>query len=186
MPRIKERWKPIKDYEGFYEVSNLGKVRSVTRTVIKAYKSGKRTPVIYQSKELSQATDRHGYQYVILHRERRGKRFDVHRLVAQAFIGDPPDPKAVVHHKDGSRDNNRARNLEYVSHAQNIAHSFKGKSKTIKYQGLELTLLEWSRRIAGNDYIVRNRLARGWTDEEAVAVPFGMTITEFREQQKSQ
>lgn len=102
-----EIWKDVKGYEGLYQVSNLGNVRS-ERGILK--------PQVRQ----------HGYLGVMLyyrggHKTRHFKQFSVHRLVAEAFIPNPYG-YAEVNHIDENKTNNRADNLEWVSHFQNCHH----------------------------------------------------------------
>ena len=102
---IGEVWRPIPNYEGFYEVSNMGKVRSVYRyrRVLK--------PMISNT----------GYERVDLFKNRRREQFSVHRLVAMAFI-DNPNAKPFVNHKDEHKLNNSADNLEWVTHVENCRY----------------------------------------------------------------
>lgn len=91
-------WKQIKGYEGLYEVSNTGKVRSMNYS-----HTGK-------VKELSPRNNR-GYLMVDLHKEGKRKQFRVHRLVVEAFIGEIPKG-LIVNHKDENKHNNNVENLE--------------------------------------------------------------------------
>ena len=102
---IGEVWKPIPNYEGFYEVSNTGKVRSVYRyrRVLK--------PMISNT----------GYERVDLFKDKDRKQFSVHRLVAMVFVGNP-NQKPFVNHKDENKLNNSADNLEWVSHVENCRY----------------------------------------------------------------
>ena len=97
-----EIWKPVVGYEGLYEVSNMGRVKSLE---IRAYK---RPHILKQGTVL-------GYKQV---RFVNGKQFKVHRLVAEAFVSNPFG-KPHVGHKDESRDNNIAENLEWVTPKEN-------------------------------------------------------------------
>ena len=99
---IGEVWKPIPNYEGFYEVSNMGKVRSVYRyrRILK--------PMISNA----------GYERVDLFKNKHRKQFSVHRLVAMTFINNP-DQKPFVNHKDENKTNNSVDNLEWVTHVEN-------------------------------------------------------------------
>lgn len=110
---IGEVWKPIPNYEGFYEVSNTGKVRSVYRyrRVLK--------PMISNT----------GYERVDLFKNKHRKQFSVHRLVAMAFI-DNPNAKPFVNHKDENKLNNSADNLEWVSHVENCRYGTAIKRRT--------------------------------------------------------
>ena len=103
---MKERWKLIEDYPN-YEVSNIGNVRNrVTGRVLKS--------------------DRHknGYLMVGLRKDRKMKRFSVHRLVASAFI-ENPENKRTVNHLDGCKSNNYVSNLEWSTDSENIRHSYR-------------------------------------------------------------
>ena len=113
-----EEWRSIPDYEGYYEVSNLGRVRSVERLVPHA-----RHGLTKQQSKILRPAITDGYYKVALSMDRRLRSFRVHRLVAQAFI-DNPSELPEVNHKDGDKLNNNASNLEWCTHAQNIQHAF--------------------------------------------------------------
>lgn len=100
-----EKWKTIKDYEGLYEVSNNGLVRSLNY---------KRSGIV---KELSQKNI-NGYLFVCLCKEGKRKDFYVHRLVVEAFIGEIPKG-LVVNHKDENPSNNNVDNLEICTYKYN-------------------------------------------------------------------
>lgn len=104
-----EIWKEIKDYEGFYEISNTGCIRSVKRIV--TYSNG--INHLYKSKVLSPSIC-NGYYKVTLHKNGLKKTHSVHRLVAEAFI-DNPKKLPCVNHKDENRLNNNADNLEWCT-----------------------------------------------------------------------
>lgn len=107
-------WKPVKGYEGFYEVSNTGKVRSLDRVdKLGRFKKGK---------ELSSCDNGNGYQVVNLKVNGTQKMMTVHKLVAQAFI-ENPNNLPEVNHKDGDKSNNRVGNLEWCTHSENAKHA---------------------------------------------------------------
>ena len=112
-------WKPIKNYEGLYEVSDQGEVRSVNRTVVS--KNGKHMK--FKGSIKSQKISNNGYLRVRLSKEGKVKNHSVHRLVAEAFIGDIPDGYEV-NHIDCNPLNNELSNLEIVTHLDNIKHSY--------------------------------------------------------------
>lgn len=98
-------WRPIPGYEGFYEVSTSGQIRSVYR----------------YRKVLKPMVSNTGYERVDLFKKRVRKQFSVHRLVALTFI-DNPDGKPYVNHKDENKTNNSVDNLEWVSHVENCRY----------------------------------------------------------------
>lgn len=103
----KEIWKPIKDYEGFYEVSNLGRVRSVRRNIV-----------------MSGVKRKDGYVSYNFVRDgiTRGKL--VHRLVAETFIPNHQN-KPEVNHIDGNKQNNNVKNLQWVTPSENQRHAIE-------------------------------------------------------------
>ena len=119
----KEVWKDVVGYEGFYQVSNLGRVRSVDRLINGRY-AGHKTKV--KGKILNTFTSKTGYVRVALHINKKVNKFSVHRLVAQAFIPNQ-DNKPQVNHKDEKRDNNNVNNLEWVTAKDNSNYGTRPK-----------------------------------------------------------
>lgn len=115
-----EIWKPIQGYEGMYEVSNLGKVRSFDR-IIPRLKNGVLHDCRFNGGIVKITDNGHGYKIVSLSKMGRKNHY-VHRLVAIHFIPNP-DKKGFVNHKDGCKCNNEVKNLEWVTHSENIIHS---------------------------------------------------------------
>ena len=101
-----EVWKSIRDYEGLYEVSNLGRVKSLNYR-----KTGKK-------KILKNVENNKGYLTVYLTKNGKRKLFQVHRLVAETFIPNPED-KPCVDHINTIRDDNRVENLRWVTYEEN-------------------------------------------------------------------
>lgn len=108
---VDEVWKDVVGYEGRYEVSNLGNVRSIL--------GGRRLGTV-----LRQAPVDVGYYRVSLCDTRGIRHKRVHRLVAEAFI-ENPDNKPCVNHLDGVIDNNNLTNLEWCTYSENMKHSFE-------------------------------------------------------------
>ena len=112
-----EIWKDIKEYEGLYQVSNLGNVKSIERAV----KDATRERIQHLKSKIIKPTDNgKGYQIVSLNRNGRKNKY-VHRLVAEAFL-DNPKNKKEVNHKDFNKKNNCVDNLEWVSQKENKIH----------------------------------------------------------------
>lgn len=101
---MEEIWKDKKDYEGLYQTSNLGRVKS--------FKFGK-------ERILKPGTDKNGYLLVNLCKNGKVKTFKVHRLVAEAFLPNP-DNLPEVNHKDENKQNNVVSNLEWCDRKYNI------------------------------------------------------------------
>ena len=106
-----EVWKDVAEYEGFYQVSNKGNVRSVERRDSRGHRRGGRI--------LKPTYDTDGYLRVTLCKNGKHKTKKVHRLVAEAFI---PNPESLPHvnHIDEIKDNNELSNLEYCTHKYNM------------------------------------------------------------------
>lgn len=127
-----EIWRDIKDYEGLYQVSNLGRVRSVDR-----YVNNNGGVVFLKGKIIQPSFNENGYLIVCLHKNNEGKMCRVHRLVAMAFPdlvdwtedakGKPFD-ELEVNHKDQNKTNNNINNLEWCTSQYNCEYS---KSKPI-------------------------------------------------------
>lgn len=115
-----EEWRDIEGYEGYYQVSNIGNVRSLDRTL-----KG-RDGVWYPHKgvKMKPTTNKNGYQYVVLKKDGTFKGFTVHGLVARAFLERDP-LRTEINHKDGIKTNNNVSNLEWVTHSENEKHAIK-------------------------------------------------------------
>ena len=100
MVMIIEQWRPVPAYEGIYEVSASGRVRSLS--------GGHR-----RAKVLSPGLPKAGYRAVMLHKDGKRLRRAIHILVAGAFLPPKPTPQHEIRHLDGNRDNNIADNLKW-------------------------------------------------------------------------
>ena len=117
-------WKPVKDYEGLYEVSSSGEVRSKDREIATAIRHNQSR--IARGRLLKQNRKRNGYMTVDLAKNGKVKTTLVHRIVAEAFL--PPVPGCeYVNHKDGVKTNNSASNLEWVTSSRNRQHAIEHK-----------------------------------------------------------
>lgn len=107
-----EVWKDVPGYEGKYQVSDFGSVKSVARTVLNRSK---------KESFLSACMSGRKYYSVILFSNNKPKRFSVHQLVAMAFLDHIPNGnKLVVDHVNGIHTDNRLCNLQILSHSENL------------------------------------------------------------------
>lgn len=115
-----EVWKDIAGYEGLYQVSNLGRVKSLPR-IRKTY--GKRT---YKTKEkvMIAPLSINGYHRICLTKDGKQKHYFVHRLVAIAFMGEQ-DHYEVVNHINGNKLDNRVENLEFCTQSHNVKEAYR-------------------------------------------------------------
>lgn len=120
-------WKAIPNYEGYYEVNELGEVRSLDRTIVDSV--GVRRTIRGGVKKLSELKnnsrpDSQGYLVANLRKDGMGQVVYIHTLVAKAFI---PNPEClpVVNHIDGNKHNNRVDNLEWASYSENNTHALR-------------------------------------------------------------
>lgn len=117
-----ELWRDIPGYEGYYQVSNLGRIKSLPRLVKSKNNGVRKTKEIL----LKPQSDDEGYQSVGLHKENSQKDCRIHRLVAEAFIPNPEN-KPQVNHIDGVKYHNNVRNLEWVTNSENMIHALNSK-----------------------------------------------------------
>ena len=119
---MEEIWKDIEGYEGIYQVSNLGRVRSLDRVLPKVSKFGKIIMFPYKGKFLADIFDEDGYKQVSLCFNGVQKEFKIHRLVAMTFL-DKVDGKLFVNHKNCIKIDNSVENLEWCTQAENDKHA---------------------------------------------------------------
>lgn len=133
MKQTSETFLSVPGYEGLYEVSNLGNVKSLRRG--KLMKPGKS----------------HGYLRVSLRKDNKTQYFSVHRLVAIVFIPNPEN-LPYINHKDESRDNNCVENLEWCTAQYNNTYGTSIKRRVEKRTGREYIEDPELRHQARNDY----------------------------------
>ena len=153
-----EIWKDIVGYEGLYQVSNLGRAKSLT----KRYGC-----CIRPEKIIAKVTNRQGYVVFNLRKDGRKKQVFLHRVVASAFV-ENPFGYPQVNHINGDKEDNRAENLEWCTAKENIHHAFatglsvakkgeshpmygKRHSEETKAVIGEKSRLNWIKRKAGTD-----------------------------------
>lgn len=129
-------WKPVVGFEGLYEVSNTGVVKSLFRTV-----KSKGSKKVVPERILKPRLDEWGYEGVSLCKN--GKQYGklVHRLVAEAFIS--PFGGDQVNHIDGNKLNNRVENLEWCTGSENMKHAYKNglHTKVKAVRAVELNMV---------------------------------------------
>lgn len=126
----KEVWQSVKGYEGIYEVSTYGRVKSLTRKIRSRYGCQRvvKGKVLYRK-------PRKNYIQVELCKKGVRTQYLIHRLVANAFLPNPEN-KPQVNHKDGDKSNNNLQNLEWVTQSENQKHAIRtGLAKAPCYTG---------------------------------------------------
>jgi len=139
-------WKPVVGYEGFYEVSDEGCLRSVDREV--RYKSS--GTMIRRGRPMKLNTNRYGYVDVKLGKEGIETSHLMHRLVAMAFL-ENPEAKPQVNHKNGNKGDNRLENLEWSTLSENRLHAYR-----------ELGSDCWLRKVGKNKSYITNGEQTKW------------------------
>jgi hypothetical protein len=119
-----ECWLPVIGYEGVYEVSDFGRVRSA--------RSGHGS---FVGRILKSHPNPRGYPDIVLRKDGSVHHFRIHQLVASAFLT-PEDGKYEINHIDGNKANNSVANLEYTTRSGNVAHAYRnGLRKSQKGEG---------------------------------------------------
>ena len=124
--------KPVKKYEGYYEVDQFGRVFSVDR-VVSVNDNGRQYNKPLKAKQMKQSVHTKGYKTVALTKDGKTKTMFVHRIVAEAFI-ENKDELPTVNHKDEDKTNNFVENLEWCTNEYNLKHGTarKRQAKSIK------------------------------------------------------
>lgn len=140
-----EIWQDIPEYEGYYQVSSLGNIRSCERKIIDS-----KCQRVFKARMLKQtlSTSKHPYFYVSLSKQGHVRKRMVHILVALAFIPNPQN-KPQVNHKNGNTQDNRVANLEWVTNAENTQHAYdmglrQKRVIMIEYRGEIKNLRRWA------------------------------------------
>ena len=120
MSKADEIWKDIKGFEGMYQISNLGRVRSLDR-----YVKNKTSNRNIKRGKILKSWILHGYELVALSKNSKNHYKRVHRLLAEAFIPKEDEKYDIVNHKDGNKSNNKIENLEWCTQKQNVQHAIK-------------------------------------------------------------
>lgn len=159
-----ELWRDVPTYEGLYQISNLGRVRSLPREEML---EGRHPSPVKRKRGGRILVLRDGlYKTVVLYKNGRGRQFSVHRLVALTFIGHPPDSRSEVNHIDEDRHNNCVSNLEWTSRQGNSLHSsYKQRGELASTAKLtEKEVLE-----------IRDFLNEGYLSQTEIAALYGVS-----------
>lgn len=168
-----EEWRDVPGWEGLYQVSSLGRVKSLDRSVLVRQANGNARTVRYKGLVLKQKIASTGYPGVMLTRSKARFSANIHALVCEAFHGPRPSPAHQVAHNDGSRTNNRADNLRWATVSQNCLD--KRRHGTM-VQGEEM----W--RATFTEAQIRNVRRRYKTGEglTSIAKSYGTTATHIK------
>jgi hypothetical protein len=118
---MEEQWKDIPGYEGFYQASTSGRIRSIDRCVVQRNDSTQ----LKKGKILSPSINRTGYSFCALSKNNILKGFPLHKLISITFLGDTPFNYREINHIDGVKTNNHIDNLEWTTRSKNINHAIK-------------------------------------------------------------
>lgn len=168
-----EEWKPIPGYEGLYDASNLGRIRTHPGRITKDYRGGLRHWKMFFIMKPKHHTTRGDYKLTLIKDGVKKDHF-VARLVAMTWLGAPSDPDMTVNHINGNYLDNRVENLEWLSRGDNLRHGFrsglfsacsttflvdsKGKSQMFYCMSEASRFLGWS------EGYLKRRKALGFTD----------------------
>ena len=151
---MEELWKDIQGYEGLYQVSNLGRVKSLSRLTI-----GKKYGKHNLKEKLLKPTLTGKYYTVALYKNGKSTRFYVHRLVGVAFI-ENFNNYTDINHKDGNTLNNIVDNIEWCTRSYNIYHSYNTLNRKVNLQNFEAYRNSRKRKI--NQYDLNGTFIKEW------------------------
>lgn len=154
-----EIWKDIEGYEGLYQVSNLGRIKSLPKMC--GVRMGK-------ERIIKCFYNHSNYTMVTLSKDGIQKHFQVHRLVAANFIPNTEN-KPQVDHLNRIRNDNRVENLRWVTVSENSRNT--ESNNIIEFNGDKKTIIEWSEITGINPITIQARIFRyGWSVEDALTI----------------
>lgn len=156
-------WKDIPGFEGLYQVSTLGEVKSLPRVATRRQRNGTLVSQPIRERILKSSVNRRGYLHVVLRRDGKSLTYEVHTLVAAAFMGPRPFVDSQIRHMDGNPLNNNVDNLRYGTRSENQLDLYT-------YRG-------WHHRLTTEDVLeIRRKLEEGVTGRD-LAKEYGVTET---------
>ena len=141
---MEEEWRDIKGYEGVYQVSNFGRVKSCEREVHFVKNTGTKFTKHFRERILSPNLSTPGYLTVMLYKDncnggpKQSRRLQIHRLVAEAFIPNPNN-YPQINHKDEDKSNNCVDNLEWCTRKYNMNYGTLPSRISVKNKGRKLS-----------------------------------------------
>ena len=158
---MKEIWKDVEGYEGIYQISNTGKVKSLERTCLIRNNSTR----IVKECILKPKITRLGYKEVTLYKDKTKKNLRINRLVAIAFIPNPHN-YPIVNHKDEDKLNNNESNLEWCTHKYNSNYG-TSIDRLKNSEGFKKHINSLKKKII--QYDLNMNFVKEWSDSYAVA-----------------
>ena len=140
---MQEIWEDVEGYEGYYQISNFGRIKSVDRKI----KKRNRAVVFFKGKIIKQTISKFGYYRCTLHLIGTRKTFLTSRIVGITFI---PNPNNLpqINHKDGIKKNNYVNNLEWATCSENHKHAFRlGLNSAVGEKNSQSKLNEFQVRV---------------------------------------
>lgn len=162
-----EIWKDIPQFEGIYQISNLGRMKSLTQSFI-SKKDGRKWTI--KGKILKTPLSSTGYPRKICKHNGISKGFKIHRLVASTFIPNPKN-KPFINHKNGIKTDNTVSNLEWCTHKENMDHALKnGLLKILSGENHKSSKLTWKQVDE-----IRNKYKKNTYGYKALAQEYNVT-----------
>jgi hypothetical protein len=162
-------WKDIKGFEGHYQVSSDGRIRSLDRIVI----TKRGFPKPYRGQELVQSIN-NGYPQLTLHLSGKSKPRMVHSLVAYAFLGERPEGMEI-NHINGIKTDNRVSNLEYLTPLENTRHAIN-MGLVVRKKGEESS----NNKLTEKEVLVVRQLLAQKNSDASIARSFGVHYSTIR------
>ena len=160
-----EYWKDIVGFEGWYQISSLGRVKRLKRRFVIRNKE----VIKEQEKILIPSIDNKGYENVVVSNGKDKKHYKVHRLVAEHFLDANTENKPQVDHINRDKRDNRGENLRWATNSENQMNTKHPTILTVN--GVSMCLARWSDMTGIQVPTIINRLKRGWSAEKAVLTP---------------